>query len=120
MYTKQSWIHDGKMGERSLGHFDCECGRRVQAGYYDRDETFPCECGITYDGHGWIIVRSSGRLFTESMYPEAVARAVQADCDDADMEELEAAGAILDHTRRAQLIDAAGQAYHDSGAEWSS
>ena len=66
MYTKQSWIHDGKRGERSLGHFDCECGRRVQAGYYDREESFPCECGITYDGHGWILVRGSTEMTTDT------------------------------------------------------
>ena len=60
---KQSWIHDGPMGQPSDGHFNCECGRRIQAGQFDGKSPalYPCECGLTYTATGWIISRTHMR-----------------------------------------------------------
>ena len=55
-FTKSAWIHDGKTGQVSTGHFNCPCGTRVQSGVYADGENHRCpNCGRLYDSKGWIL-----------------------------------------------------------------
>lgn len=55
-FQKVAWIHDGKPGERSAGHFICPCGQRFDGIWYGVSEPCICACGRTIDNRGNISV----------------------------------------------------------------
>jgi len=61
--VKAAWIRrqDVPAGQPATGHFDCECGRNVQAGILGEGPDIQCECGITYSNTGWIRQRQEAK-----------------------------------------------------------
>lgn len=59
-YTKRAWIRrqDVPAGQPATGHFDCECGNQIEAGFYGQGPDLKCECGLTYSNTGWIRERT--------------------------------------------------------------
>lgn len=55
MKVKAAWIRDNvPPGKPAPGHFACECGRKVKAGFYGEGPSVACGCGLRYGNTGWI------------------------------------------------------------------
>lgn len=56
MKLKTAWIHDGKEGDKSFGHFNCDCGNKIENVEYGDIEFYDCVCGKTYSSKGWLVL----------------------------------------------------------------
>lgn len=56
MLVKKALIRDPSVPQGQPGpmHINCTCGRKLPIANPFSADLYPCECGVTYDGSGYI------------------------------------------------------------------